>query len=244
MSARALDALQPRRRPPSPAPTGQHLAAVSGTDTRAEGDTRARGRPRNELVSRAITDAALRQLQEVGFARLSMESVACEAGVARATVYRRYRDKADLVTAAIAANGAVELPEGPSEDPRGDLARFLQEFDARFAESCFEVVGSLMAAREAPHAMAMHRDRVVFPRTAYARRLLEQARQEGQLDRDADLDLALQMLSGSVFARRVAGLPTEPGWAERAVGAIWDGMGGPGRARRASGPGGGASRRE
>jgi hypothetical protein len=32
------------------------------------------------------------------------------------------------------------------------------------------------------------------------------------------------MLAGSVFARRVAGDPTRPGWAERAVSAIWIGM--------------------
>ena len=63
---------------------------------------RSRGRPRDERVTRAITEAALRQLLDEGYARLSMESVASEAGVARATVYRRFKDKADLVTAAIA----------------------------------------------------------------------------------------------------------------------------------------------
>ena len=46
-----------------------------------------------------------------------MESVACEAGVARATVYRRYRDKADLITAAIAGNStshrSIEPPTIP-----------------------------------------------------------------------------------------------------------------------------------
>ena len=58
-----------------------------------------------------------------------------------------------------------------------------------------------------------------------AQALLEQARALGQLRRDADLDLALQMLAGSVFARRMAGQVSEPGWAERAVDAIWKGMG-------------------
>ena len=55
--------------------------------------------------------------------------------------------------------------------------------------------------------------------------LLERARELGQLGEDADLDLALQMLTGSVFARRVAGQTSRPGWAERAVDAIWRGMG-------------------
>ena len=77
------------------------------------GALRPPGRPRDERATRAITEAALRQLAEHGYARISMESIASEAGVARATVYRRYRDKADLITAAIAANSnAVNLPAG------------------------------------------------------------------------------------------------------------------------------------
>ena len=69
---------------------------------------RVRGRPRDERVTRAITEAALRQLLDEGYARLSMESVASEAGVSRATIYRRFKDKADLVTAAIAGSDRLE----------------------------------------------------------------------------------------------------------------------------------------
>ena len=110
-------------------------------------------------------------------------------------------------------------------EPRADLISYLEEFDQRFAERCLEVVGTLIGAREDPGALALHRQRVVEPRMGYVRTLLERARTLGQLHDDADLDLALQMLAGSVFARRVAGEPTTPGWAERAVSAIWLGMG-------------------
>ena len=178
-------------------------------------------RPRDERASRAITDAALRQLSELGYANLSMESVAGEAGVARATIYRRYRDKADLVTAAIAANGGGDLPSAPSERPREDLVRYLTEFDTRFAEHCLEVLGALLGAHEEPHALAMHRERVIAPRTAYARRLLVRAQELDQLDPSVDVDLLLQMLVGAVFARRFAGVPAEATWVERAVATIW-----------------------
>jgi AcrR family transcriptional regulator len=202
----------------SPAPaTGSH----AGSDA----PQRSPGRPRNEQASAAITEAALRQLHEHGFAKVSMESVASEAGVARATIYRRYRDKADLVTAAIAANSTTHLAVGPSDDPRRDLIAYLEEFDRRFGESCLEVVGTLIGRREDPGALDLHRQRVVGPRLAYCRGLLERAREFGQLRADADLDLALQMLTGSVFSRRMTGQPSRGGWAERAVDAIWVGMG-------------------
>jgi AcrR family transcriptional regulator len=187
--------------------------------------SRGRGRPRDQRASTAITEAALRQLRELGYAKVSMESVAAEAGVARTTIYRRYRDKADLITAAIAANSTAHLVDGPSDDPRRDLVAYLSEFDRRFAEGCLEVVGTLIGMREDPCALDLHRHRVVEPRLGYARSLVVRAQELGHLAEDADVDLALQMLVGSVFARRVAGHASTPGWADRAVDAIWTGMG-------------------
>lgn len=185
-------------------------------------EARSRGRPRDERVSQAITEAALRQLLDEGYARLSMESVASEAGVARATVYRRFKDKADLVTAAIAHYAGSAASE-VSGDPRADLERFLLEFDDRFNRSCIEVLGGLLADREDPTALALHRERVIEPRRAYARTLLERARDEGHLDSGADLDLALDMLIGVVIARAIGGRGLEPGWAARALELVWRG---------------------
>ena len=176
-------------------------------------------------MSSAITAAALRQLADLGYANVSMESVAIEAGVARATIYRRYRDKADLITAAIAANSSARLVPGSETDPRADLIECLEEFDARFAESCLEVVGTLIGARDDPGAMALHRERVVAPRLGYIRNLLERARKQGLLGPDADVELAIQMLTGSVFARRIAGIVSPQGWAARAVDTIFAGKG-------------------
>jgi AcrR family transcriptional regulator len=206
--------------PPSSGTTGQETSLNGDSDPLM----RAPGRPRDERASRAIMEAAIRQLDDVGYAAISMESVASEAGVARATIYRRYRDKADLITSAI-AEYAAEIPTRPSEDPKADLCRFLVDFDHRFGASGMGVLGALMTNRDDPRALELHRERVVAPRLEYGRRLLEQARANGELRPDADLDLAFQMLSGSVFHRRVAGVAADPGWAERAVDAIWLGMG-------------------
>lgn len=202
--------------------TGTEVGTAVLTD---QGSGRGPGRPRDERASSAITDAALRQLRANGYGNVTMESVAVEAGVARATIYRRYRDKADLVTAAIAGNSTLHLAEGPSDDPRRDLVVYLESFEQRYAEGCLEVVGTLIGMREDPHALDLHRRRMVVPRMDYTRSLLDQARQLGQLSGDVDLDLAVQMLLGSVFARRVSGVAMAPGWAERAVDAIWTGMG-------------------
>ena len=172
------------------------------------------GRPRDARASRAITEAALRQLRDVGYSNMSMESVAAEAGVARATIYRRYQDKADLVTSAIAAGADEPRTTG---EPLVDLVAYLEEFDARFSESCLEVVGCLLAARAEPLAMTLHRDRVVGPRLTALVALVGRARVEGLLREDTDLDLLVEMLVGAVFARRIIGLPAGARWARGAV---------------------------
>lgn len=180
------------------------------------GEGRAPGRPRDEQATRAILEAAKRQLDDEGFGRMSLESVAAEAGVSRATVYRRFDGKADLVTTAVAERALAATPM-PSGDPRRDLIAVLRDFEEHFGSNCLEVVGGLYGLREEPGAMELHRQRVVWPRTEHVRGLLERARSDGNLAPGTDVDLALEMLVGAVLARRMMGTPPERGWAARAV---------------------------
>ena len=107
------------------------------------------GRPRDERASQAITEAALRQLAEIGYAKMSMESIATEAGVARATVYRRFRDKADLITAAIASNIGASSPVRRPRPTRAPISFAISKNSTSgFAESCVEVIGTLLGSRE------------------------------------------------------------------------------------------------
>jgi AcrR family transcriptional regulator len=220
-----MKTLTPTTRATSPTaePGTAGTAGTAGAAATGEpgGDARRAGRPRDARASRAITEAALRQLTDVGYAHMSMESVAAEAKVARATIYRRYEDKADLVTSAIATG--VE-PPATTGDPLYDLVAFLEEFDARDAGSCLEVVGNLLGARSDPRALHLHRERVVGPRRQALVAITRRARGEGLLREDADLELLVEMLVGAVFARRVIGVPKDAGWARRAVEAACAGV--------------------
>jgi AcrR family transcriptional regulator len=192
-----------------------------GPKSMSSAPSKARGRPRNEKASRAITEAALRQLADVGYGRMSMESVATVAGVSRATVYRRYRDKADMITAAIAGGSGHDVVRRRSPSPKEDLERFLLDLQVRFSHFWIEVLGGILADREDPTALALHRERIIAPRRAYALSLLEEARELGQLSPDTDVDLALDMLVGVVVARAISGTRSPPGWAADALGVIW-----------------------
>jgi AcrR family transcriptional regulator len=69
------------------------------------------GRPRDPSRDGVIRAAILRLLAEVGYGALTMDAVAAEAGVGKATIYRRWRTKQDLVVDTIAdLNRADAMP--------------------------------------------------------------------------------------------------------------------------------------
>ena len=64
--------------------------------------TRRAGRPRSSAHDGAILAAALHLLSRDGYPGMTLDGVAAEAGVSKATIYLRWRSKADLATAALA----------------------------------------------------------------------------------------------------------------------------------------------
>ncbi len=69
------------------------------------------GRPRDPSRDGVIRAAILRLLAEVGYGALTMDAVAAEAGVGKATIYRRWRTKHDLVVDTISdIHRAIAVP--------------------------------------------------------------------------------------------------------------------------------------
>src|SRR4028119_1819367 len=82
------------------------------------------GRPRDPSRDGVIRAAIMRLLADVGYGALTMDAVAAEAGVGKATIYRRWRTKQDLVVDTIpdpnppAAHGARPRSPGGGRAPR------------------------------------------------------------------------------------------------------------------------------
>ena len=86
------------------------------------------GRPRDPSRDGVIRAAILRLLAEVGYGALTMDAVASEAGVGKATIYRRWRTKQDLVVDTIAdLNRDVAAPEDTGS-LEGDLRSMLRGY--------------------------------------------------------------------------------------------------------------------
>jgi len=90
------------------------------------------GRPRSEEAHRAILDATLELLAEVGFSAMTVEGVASRAQVGKATIYRRWPSKLPLVVEAFGQlPGFEEVDTGSlAEDLKKMIRAYLQAFNA------------------------------------------------------------------------------------------------------------------
>ncbi len=184
------------------------------------------GRPRSPAVNAAIIDAALRLLAAEGYARMSVNGVAAEAGVSKAAIYLRYRSKADLATAALA-----HLREAGEADPTGDLrADLVAELRQlrRNAErvSGMALIGTCLTEEQhTPELLPLYRERTSRPRRARLREMLEAARERGEIDAGADVEPAIDLFMGAYQARYLSGEPFTRRWEEGIVTALLRGLG-------------------
>ncbi len=184
-----------------------------------------RGRPRSPEVDGEILRAAMRVMARGGYARMSVEEVAAEAGVSRPTIYLRYSGKAELATAALGAYRDRGRPEETGE-ARADLVARLRHF-RRGVERPFgmAMIGSVLAEEQTtPELLALFRERVVEPRRGELREVLEHAGQRGELRDDANVEAAVNMLVGAYYAQYLAGNPFPDDWPEAVVETVLDGL--------------------
>ncbi len=180
------------------------------------------GRPRNEEADREIIAATLRLLPLQGYDRLSVEAVAAEADVTRATIYRRYPSKAELVCAALSA-----FPDDASVGDLADVRAYLvtlMEIFRTGIQACdgVAICSSLYLNREQhPEMLEEFRRAVVDPRMDRMRDVLVAAAAAGHVRKGIDVEMVVTMLFGAGIQRVLTGGTLDDAWPERVVAAAW-----------------------
>ncbi len=166
-------------------------------------------RPRVEGDREAeVLDAAVRVLVDVGYDRLTMDEVASEARASKATLYRRWESKADLVVDAVSRTKGI--PDAEARDTgslRGDLLTLACGPCGQAEQLPMSVLGGLLTALQTdPELSAALRERFMAPRMAVTRTIFERAARRGELRTDLDLELILTVVpSMCVFRCTVEG---------------------------------------
>jgi AcrR family transcriptional regulator len=160
------------------------------------------GRPRSERADRAIIEAALALFAESGVEGLCIERVAARAGVGKATIYRRWPGKEDLLLDAFASL-KTPLPEPRGRSVREDLISLLQTMaaDSGDPRRTREFALLLGEGHKYPRLLARYEQTVVEPRREVFRQVLRRGAANGELRPGIDIDAALFMLVGAVMMR-------------------------------------------
>lgn len=188
-------------------------------------ETRAPGRPRSPQAESRILQAALRQLSEDGYSRMSLDAVAAEAGVSKPTMYRRWASKADMATAALRTIQLSE-PRVDTGSTKDDLAGVLRNFSKSLLRpNGMSLIGTVLAEEaHTPELLRLFRERIVAPRRAMLREILDRAVKRGELRAGVDVDCAVNMLVGAFYARYLASSKIPPAFADELADMVWKGI--------------------
>ncbi|MBV9380817.1 MAG: TetR/AcrR family transcriptional regulator [Streptosporangiaceae bacterium] len=193
----------------------------TGTPQGAPGASRRPGRPRSERAERAMIDAALDTFAEAGVEGFRCEAVAARAGVGKATLYRRWTGKEDLLVDALASLKSP-FPEPRGESVREDLVAMLEVMvkdaaDPRYVR-LFTMLRSDATQKKYPRLMARYMETVVEPRREMMRSVLRRGIATGEIRAGTDVEIALLALTGTVMARdKHHATPAGPDFAARVV---------------------------
>ena len=184
------------------------------------------GRPRDAGAEPAILDAAIDLVAEVGFGGLTVDAVAARAGVGKATIYRRWSSKGDLLLAAMEA-AHEEMQEPDTGSLRGDLIAVWEHLaDHVFESAAGRAMPALVAEAETNAELADLLHRFVHDRRTKTRTIFDRALQRGEVGSGFDVELAIDMVCSPIFYRRLlSGAPIRSGDGRRVVAMLLDGLG-------------------
>lgn len=182
------------------------------------------GRPRSEAAERAILDATLRLLADLGYGGLTMDKVAAEARVSKATMYRRWPSKVHLVITAFS-----QLPQLPCPDT-GNLKQDLLEVLGTFLlitenASLAGVLPTLAGERARIPELADYLDEATRQRREPVKTVLERAIKRGDLPKSLDVELAIDLIMSPLVMRIFfTNNPADKGFIERMLDKILKGL--------------------
>ena len=164
------------------------------------------GRKRDHTRDPAILDATLDVLAEAGYDGMTVDMVAARAKAGKATLYRRWPSKSELVLDALACMKRVETD--PDKLPntgtlRGDLIGMIKTPSIEDAEKKLKIMGGLVSLLSRHPELAEAANAAMLePRSNVTRFLINRAAERGEIAPGYDID-TLVLVSPSMAAHRV-----------------------------------------
>jgi len=166
-----------------------------------------KGRPRSSAADRAILEAFRIELSEKGFAELRLEHVAARAGVAKATLYRRWASKEELAETLLEKLAGPHISIADTGDTYEELLAAVVQPMRAVTDTPFGPVIRALLSQIAinPKLGDPFRRDVVGARRSEIARAVRRGIERGDLVPEADPETAIDLLVGPVYFRVMFG---------------------------------------
>jgi AcrR family transcriptional regulator len=150
-----------------------------------------------------LYEAVLDLLREVGYDALTMDAVAARTRSSKATLYRQWGGKAELVAKAVRHGKPGRVTGVDTGSLRGDLhALVLHADDCEMEQNSALMRGLAMAVHGNPDLLQAFREHLIEPELAELRRMLQRAVERGEVRADNPaIGFVLHMMIGAFAAR-------------------------------------------
>jgi len=160
------------------------------------------GRPRSEEIHKAILQTTFDLVLRNGFRAVSVESIAAAAGAGKATIYRRWPNKAAVVMDAFTSKVGSGSLFPKASTPTESIRLQMQAMAKTFRGSDGAMVKALLAeAQFDPDLARAFRQRWTMPRRKMAIAVIQEAIRQGEMPSDIDPEDVIDILYGPIYYR-------------------------------------------
>jgi AcrR family transcriptional regulator len=167
-----------------------------------------RGRPRDPGVDKAIMNAALEEFAARGWSGFTIDRVARIAGVGKGSVYLRWNNKVELLTAALEEELRFVPENTNSGSYAGDLRALARQFVSAYSgvhgRAFLRVLMELTTHPDFKKYSSFRREQL-----ATGRAMIRRAKERGEIPQSVPVTLPLDALSGAILMHIVAS-PRQP----------------------------------
>ena len=202
----------------------------AGPGTAGDADrSRAGGRPRDSALDEAIILATRERLMKDGYSRMTIGDIVADANVTRPTLYRRWKNKLELVVDALdygfRQQGSMYTVDLSELDGREALVEAVRRVDPTYYNpDAMVLMGNFAGeAVRTPELLGILRRHAVEPRVALVERTLGQLRESGAVRAGIDAHTIATMCFGSYFAAFYRGEVSKQ-LPEQVVAVLWPGI--------------------
>lgn len=161
-----------------------------------------RGRPRDATRDAALRVAALEVMADVGYRALTMDAVAAKARAGKATIYRRWESKLELVIDTCTHLAQRDIPEPDEGSIEHDLGEFLRAFVAFLSGPIGKAAQALVG--ELPHEPELasaFRKSFLLPQRDILRRIIDRGIERGEVRPDAPTGTVVELAGAALTYR-------------------------------------------